>query len=73
MEESEETAEIVENIEVVEETAVDDDVALFKEDNDSGVDTLDSAGSGSGVESAVILLQALSGNVPNKPCCSGVR
>lgn len=48
---------------------------------DSGVETVEwddeplspRMWSGSGVESAVNLLQVLSGRVPNKLCCSGVR
>lgn len=79
MEESDETAEIVENTDDVEETD-EDVVAELREDRDSGVDTVDSvdwpsacAGSGSGVKSAVILVHAWSGNVPNRLRCSGVR
>lgn len=50
------------------------------EEIDSGVDTVDSdpplsprTCSGSGVESAVNFLHVLSGRVPKRLCCSGVR
>ena len=80
MDESDDTADNVENTDDADDDEDTEEVEGMDE-MDSGVETVECddeplsprACSGSGVESAINLLQVLSGRVPKRLCCSGVR